>query len=41
LWNPDLLWSDAVEAFGVFEKGSVSPFAHVIDDPAGCVADRL
>ena len=34
-WNPNLLWPNAVEAFGVFEEGRVSPIAHVLDDPAG------
>jgi hypothetical protein len=41
LWNPDLLWLNAVEAFGVFEEGRVSPIAHVLDDKASCVADCL
>ena len=41
LWNPKLLWPNAVEAFGVLEEGRVSPIAHVLDDPAGRVADRL
>src|SRR5215212_3340714 len=41
LWNLDLLWPDAFEAFGVFEEGLVSPVAHVMDDPACCVTDVL
>ncbi len=34
-WNPNLLWPNAVEAFGVLEEGLVSSIAHVLDDPAG------
>jgi hypothetical protein len=41
LWNPDLLWPYAVEAFAVFEEGRISPVANVFDDPARRLANLL
>src|ERR687893_2831126 len=39
--DPHRLGADATEAFGVLKDGFIAPLAHVLDDPARCVADLL